>query len=57
MMSLLGTGGIIKKALENNASVKVVMMTNGDGMGMDQFSNYWKVPTIPIIMVVWVIET
>jgi LmbE family N-acetylglucosaminyl deacetylase len=36
----LGTGGIIKKALENNASVKVVMMTNGDGMGMDQFSNY-----------------
>jgi LmbE family N-acetylglucosaminyl deacetylase len=36
----LGTGGIIKKALEKNASVEVVMMTTGDAMNPDEFKKY-----------------
>lgn len=36
----LGAGGLIRKALEENASVKVVEMTNGDLMSIPQFKNY-----------------
>lgn len=36
----LGTGGLIKKAIEKNATVIVVEMTNGDLMAPEQFNNY-----------------
>ncbi len=36
----LGTGGVIKKALEKNASVEVVMMTTGDAMSPEDFQKY-----------------
>lgn len=36
----LGTGGLIKKALERNATVTIVEMTNGDLMTPSQFKNY-----------------
>lgn len=38
----LGTGGIIQKALEKNASVQVVMMTNGDDMNTTSFKYFLK---------------
>jgi LmbE family N-acetylglucosaminyl deacetylase len=36
----LGTGGVIKKALEKNASVEVVLMTTGDAMTPEEFQKY-----------------
>lgn len=36
----LGTGGLIKRAVERNATVLVVEMTNGDIMNPDQFKSY-----------------
>ncbi|OPY30366.1 MAG: glucosamine-6-phosphate deaminase-like protein [Methanobacterium sp. PtaU1.Bin242] len=36
----LGTGGLIKRAVERNATVLVVEMTNGDIMSTDQFKSY-----------------
>jgi|GEM_PF-277916 len=36
----LGTGGLIKKALEKNASVEVVMVTTGDAMSPEDFKKY-----------------
>jgi len=36
----LGTGGIIKKAREKNASVEVVMVTTGDAMNPEDFKKY-----------------
>nr|WP_319372594.1 PIG-L family deacetylase [uncultured Methanobacterium sp.] len=38
----LGTGGLIKKALEKNASVEVVMVTTGDAMTPEDFQKYLK---------------
>ncbi|EKF85110.1 PIG-L deacetylase family protein [Methanobacterium formicicum] len=38
----LGTGGIIKKALEKNASVEVVMVTTGDALKPEEFQAYLK---------------
>ncbi len=36
----LGTGGLIKKAMEKNASVEVVMVTTGDAMSPEDFKKY-----------------
>ncbi|MCE5214938.1 MAG: PIG-L family deacetylase [Methanobacterium sp.] len=36
----LGTAGVIEKALEHNATVLVVEMTNGDLMSPDEFKSY-----------------